>query len=123
MAKILVVDDEPLIREILTEMLSAVGHAVTAAESGLEGLAKLREGKFDLVTLDIDMPVMNGLETLKLLRRDPKVGKTPVLMVTAHNKVASLDASFENGANGYIIKPFDLPTLNKTISRALSAPV
>ena len=123
MAKILIVDDDPLLRELLTELLETESHAVETAESGMEGLTKLREGRFQLAVLDIDMPLLNGLETLKLIRRDPKLAKLPVLMCTAHNMMASLDAAFESGATGYIVKPFDVPALAKSVAKALSTPV
>lgn len=123
MAKILVVDDEPALRELLKEYLELDGHSVEMAENGMDGLAKLRAGHFQLVTLDVQMPLLSGRETLKLIRRDPKLVKIPVLMCTARDMTAELDAAFEDGATGYIVKPFNYASLQKSVAKALSAPV
>lgn len=120
MAKILVVDDDAALRELLRDLLSDAGHSVDDADSGMAGLAKLRAGGYQLVTLDIDMPGLGGMETLKLIRREPKLGKLPVLMCTARNMLDSIDAAFEDGATGYIVKPFDLAALSATVEKALS---
>ncbi|MFI5347569.1 MAG: response regulator [Elusimicrobiota bacterium] len=121
MAKILVVDDEPSLRELLQDFLKRAGHHADAAESGADALAKLRAGRYDLVTLDVDMPMLGGAETLKLIRRDAKLAKIPVLMCTGHGLMAEIDEAFEGGANGYIVKPFDFPSLEKTVAKALKA--
>ena len=118
-AKILVVDDEVSLRELLQGFLEGAGHSVATAESGAEAMTKLRADRFDLVTLDLDMPVLGGAETLKLIRRDPKLAKIPVLMCTAHGLMAEIDDAFEGGANGYIVKPFNFPALEKTVAKAL----
>lgn len=120
MAKILVVDDDAALRELLGELLEESGHTVETADSGLEGLAKLRSGSFELATLDIDMPGLNGMDALKLIRREPKLAKLPILMCTARNMLGTIDAAFEDGATGYIVKPFDLKALTATVTKALS---
>ena len=119
MAKILVVDDDASLRELLKEHLEAGGHAVETAETGAEALTRLRAGKFDLVTMDMKMPLMSGGEALKLIRRDPVLGKLPVLMCTAQDTMADIDDAFANSASGYIVKPFDVAKLEKTVARAL----
>ena len=120
MANILVVDDDRSLRELLQEFLELAGHTVTTAENGLDGMNKLRAGNFVLVTLDIDMPVLNGMDTLKLIRREPKFAKLPVLMCTARNMLASIDSAFEDGATGYIVKPFNFDALGKTVAKSLA---
>lgn len=120
MAKILVVDDETALRELMSEFLKNAGHSVESADSGMAGLAKLRAGGYQLVTLDIDMPGLNGTETLKLIRREPALAALPVLMCTARGSLNSLDAAFEDGATGYIVKPFDLGALLKSVNKALA---
>ncbi|MDE2509480.1 MAG: response regulator [Elusimicrobia bacterium] len=119
MAKILIVDDEPSLRELLRDFLKDKGHAADMAESGAEALTKLRAGRFDLVTLDVEMPMLGGVETLRLIRRDPKLANIPVLMCTAHGMMGEIDEAFENGASGYIVKPFDFAALEKTVAKAL----
>lgn len=120
MAKILIVDDEPSLRELLKDYLELAGHSVETAETGMEGLTKLREGRFQLATLDVDMPSMSGLDVLKLIRRDPKLARLPVLMCTARDMMSSVDDAFDEGASGYIVKPFDFATVGKSVAKALS---
>lgn len=119
MAKILVVDDDASLRELLQDCLARAGHTVETAETGAEAMTRLRAGRFDLVTLDVKMPLLGGRETLALIRRDPKLAKLPVLMCTAQDTMAEVDDAFAAGADGYIVKPFDLPALEKTVAKAL----
>jgi CheY-like chemotaxis protein len=121
MAKILVVDDDLALRELLKEYLEGFGHKVETAETGAEALTRLRAGKFDLVTMDMKMPLMGGADALKLIRRDPALEKLPVLMCTAQDTMADIDDAFANGASGYIVKPFDVSKLQKTVERALKS--
>lgn len=120
MARILVVDDDAALRELLSEFLSDAGHCVDTAESGLECLSKLRAGSFQLVTLDVDMPKLGGMETLKLIRKEPRLAKVPVLMCTAKGMLGEVDQAYEDGATGYIVKPFDLSALARKVEGALA---
>lgn len=120
MAKILIVDDDPEIRELLRNLLQGEGHVVDLAANGMDGISKLGEGGFQLVTLDVDMPLLNGIEVLKLIRGDAKLAKLPVLMCTAHNSMEALDTAFAIGATGYFVKPFNIPELRKTVAKALA---
>jgi two-component system, OmpR family, KDP operon response regulator KdpE len=107
-AKILVVDDEPQIRRVLRAALSEEGYSMTDAKSGDEALLCLRESRFDLILLDVNMPGMSGLEACREIRRTSEVG---IIMLTVRNaeedKIAALDA----GADDYITKPFSMPEL------------
>jgi CheY-like chemotaxis protein len=71
--------------------------------------------------LDIDMPGLGGMETLKLIRKEPKFASLPVLMCTGRNALGTIDDALEDGATGYLIKPFDFTMLAKKVSAALSA--
>ncbi len=106
--RILVVDDEPQLRRVLRSTLSALGFVVADAATGEAALEKLREEKFDLVLLDINLPGLSGLETCRAVRARSDVG---ILMLTvrdrAEDKIEALDA----GADGYITKPFDVNEL------------
>jgi len=106
--KILVVDDEPQIRRIMRETLTAEGYEVDDARNGLEGLEKLREFRPDLILLDINMPEMSGVEVCKNIRKDSAVA---IIMLTVRksegDKVAALDA----GADDFVTKPFSTPEL------------
>ena len=122
MAKVLIVDDDAALRELLKTIITELlGHSAELARDGMEGLTKLRAGRFDLVILDINMPVLSGRELLKLIRRNPEQESLPVLMCTAQNMVGQIDAAFESGASGYIVKPFDIPQVVAQITKILAA--
>ncbi len=103
MSHILIVDDDPQIREVLRIALRQDGHDVTEAGDGAEGLAKARNGKADLVVLDIGMPEMDGLEVCRRLRSEHN---TPVLFLTARDDEIDRVLGFELGGDDYVTKPF-----------------
>ncbi|HNY39926.1 MAG TPA: response regulator transcription factor [Bryobacteraceae bacterium] len=114
--RILVVDDEPQIRRVLRVALTAQGYEVHDAKTGEEALDDLRELRFDLVLLDVNMPGMGGLEACREIRN---TSEAAIIMLTVRNseqdKVAALDA----GADDYITKPFGTPELLARIRAAL----
>src|SRR6202158_1502761 len=107
-ATILVVDDDPQIRRVMRATLTAQGYTIVEARDGQEALEKLRSERPDLVLLDMNMPVMDGLEACREIRRDSEV---PVIMLTVRSaekdKVRALDA----GADDYVVKPFGIQEL------------
>jgi len=104
---ILVVDDEPINRQVLVNQLSLQHYQVTEAASGEEALRLIREtGPYDLLILDVMMPRMSGYEVCRELRLLYSPANLPVIMLTAKNQVADLVAGFEAGANDYLAKPF-----------------
>lgn len=113
--KVLVVEDNPVNREVLIEGLSLSGWAVDTAERGDEGLASWKAGSYDLVIMDHQMPGMNGEETIRLLREHeaahPSMRRTPVLMLTAHAMVGAEEEALAAGADAYMAKPMELPKL------------
>src|SRR6202795_3087493 len=115
--KILVVDDEEAIREVVSTLLEAQGYVCTVRQNGRLALEAFREGAFDLVLSDIVMPEMDGLKLLAELRRDdPDV---PVIMVTAMHDIAIALESIRCGAYDYILKPFEKDQLFLSVRRAL----
>ena len=103
--KILIVDDEEGIRKSLSAYLKLEGYFVDTAEGGVEALAKIRGSKFNIVLLDINMPVMDGLETLQAIKAiDFSI---QVIMMTAYSTFEKTMKSLEFGATDYILKPFD----------------
>ena len=116
--KILVVDDFPTMRRIIKNLLKDLGFEnVDEAEDGAMGLEKLRNGSFDFVVSDWNMPNMDGLEMLKAIRADPALGKLPVLMVTAEAKKENIIAAAQAGANGYVVKPFTAAILEEKLNK------
>ena len=108
MAKALVVDDSRAVRMILGRTLKELGFAVHEAGNGREALALMkteREG-MSLVLADWNMPEMNGLELLRLLRADPTLASLVVVMVTTETEIGQMTTALEAGANEYVMKPF-----------------
>ncbi len=119
--KILAVDDDAFILEILNEAISAIGgHDIVLASSGADALAILRDAvdPFDCFLLDIQMPEMTGVELCKLIREQPEYSNAPILMITAMSDKIHVDQSFAAGATDYVTKPFDVVELNSRISFA-----
>jgi two-component system KDP operon response regulator KdpE len=114
--RILIVDDEPQIRRVLRTSLTGHGYEVHDAKTGEEALLTLREQRFDLVLLDVNMPGMGGVETCREMRATSEVA---IIMLTVRDteqdKVTALDA----GADDYITKPFAMPELLARIRAAL----
>ena len=107
--RILVVDDEPAVRENLRIGLEFEGYSVALAEDGVAALAQLGAAAPDLVIMDVMMPRMDGLTACRRLRaRDPA---TPVLMLTARNTTGDQVVGLDTGADDYLTKPFDFDAL------------
>ena len=107
----LVVDDSSVIRKVSRHILESLGFEVTDAENGEVGLAKCDEAMSDLILLDWNMPVMNGIEFLKALRARPDGGDPKVVFCTTENDVDHIREAMSAGANEYVMKPFDHETL------------
>jgi DNA-binding response OmpR family regulator len=108
---ILVVDDEPTIRDVLGSLLSEEGYHMDFAENGHDGYEKARELIPDLILLDVMMPVMNGFDTCRKIRTDPPLAQVPIIMITAVADDRSRLRSIQSGADDFISKPFDLDEL------------
>jgi two-component system response regulator MprA len=114
--KVLVVDDEPAVRNALSKALRLERHAVEVAEDGEQALELLATSQFDAIVLDIAMPKVDGIEVCRRLR---EIGdKTPVLMLTAKGEVDDRVAGLDAGADDYVMKPFALQELKARL-RAL----
>lgn len=105
-SRILVVDDEPAIRELIRTTLELEGHEVVTAEDGAAALAVLQAEPVDVVVLDRMMPGMGGLEVLDVVRADPGLALLPVILVTALGDAASAVEGLDRGADDYVPKPF-----------------
>jgi class 3 adenylate cyclase len=118
-ASVLVVDDDPVIRSMLTASLEASGHEVTTAKDGSEALELVRAEGFDVILLDVLMPGMNGDQVLEHLKDDPKLRHVPVVMVTSLDDVGSAVRCIELGADDYLPKPIDPVLLGARINAGL----
>jgi two-component system chemotaxis response regulator CheY len=120
--KFLVVDDFATIRRIVKGVINELGFTnVTEADDGSTALPLLRDGNFDFLITDWNMPGMPGLDLLKAVRANPKLAKLPVLMVTAEAKREQIIAAAQAGVNGYIIKPFTAEVLKKKLTKILNS--
>jgi two-component system chemotaxis response regulator CheY len=116
--KFLVVDDFSTMRRIVRNLLKELGFTrVEEAEDGVAALAKLREGGFEFVVSDWNMPNMDGLTLLQNVRADPKLKTLPFLMITAEAKKENIIAAAQAGASGYIVKPFTAATLQEKLDK------
>ncbi len=106
-AKLLIVDDAQTIRSFISTILEDAGYDVIQASNGLEGLRLVREENPDLVLLDIEMPLMDGLECCRQIKQDARFEDVRVVMVTTLSKYARIREAFKAGADDYIIKPID----------------
>ncbi len=117
--KILVVDDDPIVREVVSESLEAEGLSVICAPDGQEGLRLARQEKPDLVLLDVRMPRMDGLELCRQLRRGFLTSTIPIIMLTSLNGTADKVEGMRMGADDYVTKPFDPQELIARVSTHL----
>jgi two-component system, cell cycle response regulator CpdR len=113
--RILLVDDEPSVREAFRMMLEFDGHSVTEANNGAEALDLFTKGQFDLVTTDLEMPVMKGNELAVGIKN--LAPKQPILMITAYEKELG---DSENPVDSILNKPFTLNNLRGAIAKLLS---
>ena len=104
--KILIVEDEANIRELLRLYLEREGYTVLEAENGVEGIKKWKSDKPDMLLLDVMMPVMDGWEVCKEIRAESDV---PIIMLTAKGETADRVSGLEMGADDYIVKPLEMP--------------
>src|SRR5579862_7151394 len=115
---ILIIDDEQEIRESLRELLSNEGYTIAIASTGEEGLRKLDEGLFDLALLDITLPDRNGLDLLRVIKRDD--ADTAVIMITAFDSSQLAFQASKEGAESYVTKPWDNDKLLLEVRNALT---
>ena len=104
--KILIADDNENIREALTYLLEDEGYLLSLAKNGVEALKKVREVHPDILFLDIMMPEMNGYDVCRIIKNDPDIKNTYVIMLTAKGQAAEQERGKEVGADEYIVKPF-----------------
>jgi len=120
--RILVVDDDPMVRDVVRRYLEEAGYAVTEAGDGVRALSEVAEGEPDLIVLDVMIPGPDGLSVLRDVRRDREV---PVILLTARNEEIDRISGLEFGADDYVVKPFsprELVARVRTVLRRAAPP-
>jgi len=116
--KVLVVDDFSTMRRIVKNLLRDLGFTnIQEADDGSTALPMLKDGEFDFVVTDWNMPGMQGIDLLKAIRADASLAHIPVLMVTAEAKKEQIVMAAQAGVNGYIVKPFTAATLKTKLDK------
>lgn len=108
-ARILIVDDNELNRDMLSRKLTRQGYATSCVASGKETLEAIKSGPWDVILLDVEMPEMTGIEVLQIIRNEHSPVDLPVIMVTARTDSTDIVTALEMGANDYVTKPVDFP--------------
>jgi len=118
--KFLIVDDFSTMRRIVRGLLKEIGYNnAEEAEDGAVALTMLQRGKFDFVVSDINMPNMNGFDLLSAIKKDENLKRLPVLMVTAEARKEDIVRAAQDGAAGYIVKPFTKATLEEKVQKIM----
>jgi pilus assembly protein CpaE len=113
--KLLIVDDEPSVRKLLSRYFESRGFAVIVAEDGLSGWQAARDELPDIVLTDVSMPEMDGYELTRTIRRNPSTAGIPVILLSAHRESEAMVTGYECGADDYIAKPVDMDVLKHKI--------
>jgi PleD family two-component response regulator len=119
--RVLVVDDSRINRRLLTDALCELGHEVRAAEHGKRALELLGGEQFDVVLLDLLMPVLDGYATLAAIKSDPALNHLPVIMISAVHQLESVVRCIDLGATDYLPKPFSAAVLRARLRSCLAA--
>ena len=120
MLKILVIDDEEGVLTLLKFRLGKFGHEVITSNNGIDGIRKARMFEPDLILLDLVMPGMSGFRVCELLKSYKKTKDIPIFIFTALDRLEDIERAFEKGADDYIVKPFEVVTINNTIENKFS---
>ena len=119
---VLVIEDDPDQRRFLERVLVASGYRVTTVSDGEAGLAGAKAHRPDIIVLDVMMPRLNGYQACRQLKKDPETASCPVIMLTAKDQPADQFWATEVGADAFLAKPVDPPTLLDTLRRFVPRP-
>ena len=117
--KVLVVDDEKFVRELIKIKLGRCGLTVIEATNGVEAIETARSLKPDIILMDVMMPKMNGFEACEKLKSDPETARIPIVMLTARGEQANLEKGLALGATDYMSKPFSPQKLAELVIEIL----
>lgn len=121
MAKILLVDDDPYMMDILTAILTSEGYEIEPAGDGEEALQKIADVKPDVIVTDVMLPKLDGWKLCKKVKENPETKMIPILIMTAKGEQMSELMSYESGADAYISKPFQNKDLVNSIKQLLGS--
>jgi two-component system cell cycle response regulator DivK len=121
MARILLVEDQEMNRDMLSRRLKKRGYEVSIAVDGAEGVEKARTEAPDLILMDMSLPVMDGWEATRTIKADETMRSIPVVALTAHAMSTDREKALEAGCDAYETKPVELPRLLSTIEELLEA--
>ncbi len=119
MPRILLVEDNEMNRDMLSRRLSRKGYEVAVAVDGQEGVAMALDGAFDLILMDMSLPVLDGWEATRRLRADERTRSTPIIALTAHAMAGDREKAIQAGCDDYDSKPIELPRLLEKIEARL----
>ena len=120
MARLLLVEDNEMNRDMLSRRLERKGFEVTIAVDGMDAIARAREVHPDLILMDLSLPEVDGWEATRILKEDPETRAIPVIALTAHAMAGEKERALAAGCNDYDTKPIDLPRLLSKIERQIS---
>lgn len=120
-ARVIVIDDDPIMRELASARLAEAGYAVNSAADGASGLELLRKEGADLVISDVDMPQMSGFDLARLIRADAALADIPVIVVTGSERPDAVEAAFAAGATSFLAKPINWTLFTHSVRFVLKA--
>ena len=119
--KVLVVEDSPTMRQLIVFALKRIrGFQISEANDGVDGLKKLSADKFDLIVTDINMPIMDGLKLVSMVRNDPNYKETPIIIITTEGANEDRERALALGANEYITKPIQTMQILETVKKLMN---
>lgn len=119
---VLIVDDDPRSMKLSYDLLSVFGYTTLAATNGLQAVEMARQHKPDLILMDIQLPIMDGLSATRLIKADINTRDIPVIAATAYAMKGDQEKVLEAGCSGYVTKPIDIKILLKTVEKYLVDP-
>jgi two-component system, cell cycle response regulator DivK len=120
MPKILLVEDNEMNRDMLSRRLTRKGYEVVIAVDGQQGVDRARSDRFDLILMDMSLPIKDGWTATRELKQDPATASTPIIALTAHAMAGDRDKAMEAGCDDYDTKPIELPRLLSKIEARLN---
>ncbi len=118
--KVLVVEDSPTMRQLIVFALKRIrGFQIVEANDGVDGLKKLSADRFDLILTDINMPIMDGLKLVSMVRNDPNYKETPIIVITTEGATEDRARALALGANEYITKPIQTMQILDTVKKLM----